>query len=441
LKHNASLLGFTKPKRRKTIPIKDVLLELSKFKEIKMFVYPTVPDIIASSVITSKLLSRDIRVAVKAKPLITMDDIKNEVVLTLGLPLNESTVRTLNKYAKGGYLIGLCDHKLKTREKELPFLKCINHETPLAIIVWQMLKETYDYLDYMLTLSSIIAHNFFRYPKLMSEEIFLNECVSKDILDKIKGLRIAGANHKPIVEVLTHSLIPFLFGITGSYVEAEKFLRDHGIHDLRTKLIEHDPVKIKEIVKDLLNIINKVKEDAWKIEDLIGDTYGLKKKVSETISDSLELSLVLDVIVETYGMEKSVFMKEHFSPLIKIYEPEYFATIRKLSRTVDVLVKEGLKEMEVENRVLKILHLERPDTAPYYVLESILVTSGLIEKDDLIAIECGKKLLIPYSSIRRVFGEQLLRVLEKFIEKAYEKKVYGLTFKSIKNIIECLRAL
>jgi len=441
LKHNASLLGFTKPKRRKTIPIKDVLLELSKFKEIKMFIYPTVPDIIASSVIVSKLLSRDIRVAVKVKPLITIDDIKNEAVLVLGLPLSELTVKTLNKYAKGGYLIGLCDHKLKTHEKELPFLKCIDHETPLAIIIWQTLKKTYDYLDYILTLSSIIAHNFFKYPKLMFEEMFLSECVSKDILDRIKGLRIAGANYKPMVEVLTYSLVPFLFGITGDIAEAEKFLRDHGVHDLKTKLIEHDPVRIKEIVKDLLNIINKAKENAWKIEDLIGDTYGLKKKVSETISDSLELSLILGTVIEVYGMEKSVFIKEQFPSLIRIYEPEYFAIVRKMSRIMNRLLREGLREVDVENRMLKILYLRKYDMIPYYMLESLLITSGLVEEDDLVAIEHGKEILIPYSSLRRVFGEQLHRVLRKLMEKTHGESIYGPVFKNVRNIIECLRGV
>ena len=441
MKHNASLLGFTKPPKRQIIPIKDVIVELSKFKEIKLFVYPAVPDVIASSVILSKLLSKDIRVAVKVKPLLAMDDVKNEAVLTLGLPLSEVTVKTLNKYAKGGYLIGLCSTKLKVHEKELPFLKCIDHKTSLAVIIWHMLKETYDFLDYLLTLSSIIAHNFFKYPKLMFEEMFLSECVSKDILDRIKGLRIAGANYKPMVEVLTYSLVPFLFGITGDIAGAEKFLRNHGVHDLKTKLIEHDPVRIKEIVKDLLNIINKAKENAWKIEDLIGDTYGLKKKVSETISDSLELSLILDTVVEVYGMEKSVFIKEQFPSLIRIYEPEYFAIVRKMSRIMNRLLREGLREVEVEDRVLKILYLRKYDMIPYYMLESLLITSGLVEEDDLVAIELRKEILIPYSSLRRVFGNQLHQVLGKLMGKAHGESIYGLVFKNVGNIIECLRGV
>lgn len=440
MKHNKNILSFTKSHSRKTATIKDVLHELLRFKEVKLFVYPSVPDVIISSVVISKLIDRNVRLAVKVKPLIKNSDIKGETIISLGIPLSKNTINVLNKYAKGGYLIGLCSRELRNYGKNIPFLKCIENHEPLATAVWQLFKETYDYLDYILTLSSIFAHNFFKYPKSMIEEMFLSECVSRNILDRVKSLRVAGVNYKPLYKALACSLIPFFFGISGSFVEAEKFLRTRGIVDLSAKLIEHDPAKIKEIVEDLLEVVNKARKNIWKIEDLIGETYSLKKKMFKEISnDVLELAIVLDTIVEMYGLEKSVFLKEQFSSFLKTIGPTYFSIVRKLSKIVNVIQETGLRELEVNGRIMKILPPINMESYPYYILESLLLTAGFIDHEDVFIVDHKRTLLLSYTTIRRVFAEYSCNVLEKFMKKASGEKAYGLTFKTLRDIIECLR--
>lgn len=442
MKHNTNILSFTKSHSKRTTSMKDVLHELLRFKEIKVFVYPSVPDIIISSIIISKLIDRNMKLAVKVKPLIKSSDVKGETIISLGIPLSKNVIDVLSKYAKGGYLIGLCSRELKSYRKNVPFLKCIENSEPLAIAVWQLFKETYNHLDYILTLSSIFAHNYFKYPKSMVEEMFINECVSKGILDKVKSLRVASVNYKPLYKALAYSLIPFFFGISGSFIEAEKFLRTHGIVDLSAKLIEHDPAKIKEIVEDLLKAANKIRENSWKIGDLIGETYSLKKKMfKELPNDILELSIVLDVVVETYGLEKSVFLKEQFSSLLKIIEPAYFSIVKKLSEIVNVIQEAGLRELEVNGRIMKIPPPIIMNKIPYHILESLLLTAGFIDYGDLLIVDHKRTLLLPYNTIRRVFGEYSYNILEKIAGKASGEKAYGLTFRTLRDIIECLREI
>ena len=132
---------------------------------------------------------------------------------------------------------------------------------------------------------------FFR----LNKEI-LDVAVNKGKIKVIKGLRIFGAQTKPLHKVLEYSTNPYIPDVTGSESGAIQFLQQIGIDPKNgnswKKLVHLNDEEIKKLVTGIImKRLNK--ED--NADDVLGDVYILKEEKKESPTrDAKEFATLLN---------------------------------------------------------------------------------------------------------------------------------------------------
>ncbi len=138
----------------------------------------------------------------------------------------------------------------------------------------------------------------------LNKEI-LQEAVSQGKIESKKGLRIFGAQTKPLHKVLEYSTDPYIPGVTGSESGAIHFLNQIGINPKKgnswKKLVHLDDEEMKKLVTGI--VLKRLNET--KPEDVLGDIYILPHEEKESPTrDAKEFATLLNACGR---MEKASF--------------------------------------------------------------------------------------------------------------------------------------
>ncbi len=123
----------------------------------------------------------------------------------------------------------------------------------------------------------------------------LKTAVEKGKIKVIRGLRLFGAQTKPLHKVLEYCTDPFIPGVTGSESGAIQFLHQIGInpkHDKEWKKVTH---LSKEEMKNLVTGVILQRLDEKDPDDVLGNVYILKKEKEESpTKDAKEFATLLN---------------------------------------------------------------------------------------------------------------------------------------------------
>ena len=128
----------------------------------------------------------------------------------------------------------------------------------------------------------------------LNDEI-LQTAIKKKKVKVIKGLRIFGAQTKPLHKVLEYSTDPYIPGVSGSESGAIQFLNQVGINPRNNKgwkkIVHLEKDELKKLVAGI--IMKRMNED--KPEDVLGNVYILTEEEKEsTTRDAKEFSTLLN---------------------------------------------------------------------------------------------------------------------------------------------------
>ena len=128
----------------------------------------------------------------------------------------------------------------------------------------------------------------------LNKEI-LDLAVKKKKIKVIKGLRIFGAQTRPLHKVLEYCMDPYIPGVSGSESGAIQFLQQIGVEPKNgkewRKIVHLDEEEIKKLVSGI--ILRRLSEDSP--EDVLGDVYILNEEEKESpFRDAKEFSTLLN---------------------------------------------------------------------------------------------------------------------------------------------------
>ena len=128
----------------------------------------------------------------------------------------------------------------------------------------------------------------------LNKEI-LSNAVKKKKIKVIKGLRIFGAQTRPLHKILEYCTDPYIPGVSGSESGAIQFLQQIGVPAKNgsewRKLVQLDEEEIKKLVSGI--VMRRVKEDSP--EDVLGNVYILSDEKKESpFRDAKEFSTLLN---------------------------------------------------------------------------------------------------------------------------------------------------
>jgi len=128
----------------------------------------------------------------------------------------------------------------------------------------------------------------------LNKEI-LDIAIKKKKIKIIKGLRIFGAQTRPLHKVLEYCTDPYIPGVSGTESGAIQFLQQIGIQVKNgrewRKLVHLDEEEIKKLVSGI--ILRRLNEDAP--EDVLGNVYILNDEKKESpFRDAKEFSTLLN---------------------------------------------------------------------------------------------------------------------------------------------------
>jgi len=123
----------------------------------------------------------------------------------------------------------------------------------------------------------------------------LETAIKKGKIKLIKGLRIFGAQTKPLHKVLEYSTDPYIPGVSGSESGAIQFLNQIGISPKDKngwkKIVHLDKDELKRLIEGI--IIKRLEED--NPDDVLGNVYILKEEEKESaLRDAKEFSTLLN---------------------------------------------------------------------------------------------------------------------------------------------------
>ncbi len=128
----------------------------------------------------------------------------------------------------------------------------------------------------------------------LNKEI-LDEAVRRNKIKVIKGLRIFGAQTRPLYKVLEYCTDPYIPGVSGSESGAIQFLQQIGVQAKNgkewRKIVHLDDEEIKKLVSGI--ILRRLSEDSP--EDVLGNVYILNDEEKESpFRDAKEFSTLLN---------------------------------------------------------------------------------------------------------------------------------------------------
>ena len=123
----------------------------------------------------------------------------------------------------------------------------------------------------------------------------LEDAIKNNLIEVKTGLRIFGAQTKPLHKVLEYSTDPYIPGITGSEQASLRFLKELGIEPKANKewkkLIHLSKEDIKKLVTGI--ILRRIGIEK-KPEDVLGPIYILKNEEEGPTKDAKEFSTLLN---------------------------------------------------------------------------------------------------------------------------------------------------
>ena len=128
----------------------------------------------------------------------------------------------------------------------------------------------------------------------LNKEI-LDTAINNKKIKVIKGLRIFGAQTRPLYKVLEYCMDPYIPGVSGSESGAIQFLQQIGVQPKNgsewRKLVHLDDEEIKKLVSGI--ILRRLEEDSP--EDVLGNVYILNDEEKESpFRDAKEFSTLLN---------------------------------------------------------------------------------------------------------------------------------------------------
>ncbi len=189
--------------------------------------------------------------------------------------------------------------------------------------------------------------------------ISLNNLILEDAkpyLEIVTGLRMFGAQTRPLFKILQYSTDPYVPGITGSEQAARKFLREIGL-DPEKKLIHLDKEEMKKLVTSI--ILQRLGSEE-NPDDVLGLIYLLKSEQEESPTKDLrEFSTLLNscgrLNKPTLGiaacMQDSKLKQAAINALID-YKKELINSLNWFHNNKDKVIEmEGLVIINAENNV------------------------------------------------------------------------------------------
>lgn len=151
--------------------------------------------------------------------------------------------------------------------------------------------EDFAHISIIGAIGDMQEHNGF---KKLNNEI-LKTAVERGKIKVIRGLRLFGAQTKPLHKVLEYCTDPFIPGVTGSESGAIQFLHNIGInpkHGKEWKKVTH---LTKEEMKNLVTGVILKRLDEKNPDDVLGNVYILKEEKEESpTKDAKEFSTLLN---------------------------------------------------------------------------------------------------------------------------------------------------
>jgi len=131
------------------------------------------------------------------------------------------------------------------------------------------------------------------FEKINSE--ILKTAIEKGKIKVIRGLRLFGAQTKPLHKVLEYCTDPYIPGVTGSESGAIQFLHQIGINPKNEKQWKKIVHLSKEEMKNLVTGVILQRLDEKNPDDVLGNVYILKQEKEESpTKDAKEFSTLLN---------------------------------------------------------------------------------------------------------------------------------------------------
>ena len=127
--------------------------------------------------------------------------------------------------------------------------------------------------------------------------IIINDAIASKKLKIIKGLKLFGAQTKPLYKVLSNCTDPFLPGVTGSDNGAIQFMMNYGISpkigNVWKKLVNLTKKELEKLVEEI--VMMRIANGHSNPEDIIGNVYILPNEEKESpLRDAREFATLLN---------------------------------------------------------------------------------------------------------------------------------------------------
>jgi len=217
-----------------------------------------------------------------------------------------------------------------------------------------------------------------------------NKDILKDAVDAGKieiknGLRMFGAQTRPLYKLLEYSTDPYIPGVTGNEGAVINFLDEIGIEFRKDgsfrKLNDLDKEEMKKLVTGIILKRMGSEEDA---EDIFGDIYLLKEEEEESSTkDAREFSTLLNAcgrlgrysvgVGTCLGSEES---REESNKVLKEYKMEIIKCLNWFHKNKDSFIeKKGFVIINAEDNLKETM---------VGTLCSIISNSNVYEKDTIL---------------------------------------------------------
>jgi len=262
----------------------------------------------ASALLIKALNEKSMKYSLTIVPQLDVDTIKRlareESSLIIFADVGSEQVELINKYLSDSKVLVLDHHKPKITKTYAnivhinPHLFGINGSTEISGsgVVWYFAKklcpdiEDYAHIPVIGAIGDNQARGGFRG---LNKEI-LTTALKKKKLKVSKGLRLFGAQSKPLHKVLEHSVDTYIPGVTGSEKGALDFLQSLKIEprvgNNWKKLINLTDDELSKLTQGIL----QRRSNETSPDDIFGDIYTLVDEEEGPLRDAREYSTLLN---------------------------------------------------------------------------------------------------------------------------------------------------
>ncbi len=259
----------------------------------------------------------------------------------------------------------------------------------------------------------------------------LEEAINLQKIKVIKGLRVFGAQTKPLYKVLEYSTNPYIPGVSGSESGAIQFLQQIGVNPKDGKGWRKIVHLSDEELKKLATAIIMRRLDEAKPEDIIGNVYILPNEEKESpLRDAKEFSTLLNACGRLGKASLGIgaclgdkLIKRRAIGNLKDYKRQIVNAIRWYEKNTDKIIKgNGFMIINAEDNVLSSI---------IGTLASIISRSGDI-KDGTYILSIADMLNGKTKASLRISGQEknvnLFSVIKEIADSVKDAEAGGHMF-------------